>query len=53
LAKKCNIKVLIPCHYDLFAFNTADVNQFIQAAKKSEQKYCVLELGGKFSSSEI
>lgn len=53
LAKKCNIKVLIPCHYDLFAFNTADINQFIQAAKNSEQQYCVLELGGKFSSSEI
>jgi L-ascorbate metabolism protein UlaG (beta-lactamase superfamily) len=53
LGKKCHIPVVIPCHYDLFAFNTADVNQFISIAKRSYQGYCVLELGGKFSSYEI
>lgn len=53
LGKKCHIPVVIPCHYDLFAFNTADVNQFISIAKRSSQGYCVLELGGKFSSYEI
>lgn len=53
LGKKCHIPIVIPCHYDLFAFNTADVNQFISIAKRSSQGYCVLELGGKFSSFEI
>ncbi|GDX43934.1 MBL fold metallo-hydrolase [Bacteroidota bacterium] len=53
LGKKCHIPLVIPCHYDLFAFNTADVNQFISIAKRSSQGYCVLELGGKFSSYEI
>ncbi len=53
LGKKCHIPIVIPCHYDLFAFNTADVNQFISIAKRSSQGYCVLELGGKFSSYEI
>lgn len=53
LAKRCNINVLIPCHYDLFEFNTSDVNEFVEIANKHGQKYCVLELGGKFSSDEI
>ena len=53
LSKRCNIDVAIPCHYDLFEFNTADVNEFIHAANKMEQRICVLELGGKFSSFEI
>ena len=53
LGKKCNIPVVIPCHYDLFGFNTADVNEFIAEAKKSSQGYCVLELGGRISSNEI
>ncbi|MEY2835635.1 MAG: hypothetical protein RLZZ557_1297, partial [Bacteroidota bacterium] len=33
LAKACDIPLVIPCHYDLFAFNTADVNHFISKAK--------------------
>jgi L-ascorbate metabolism protein UlaG (beta-lactamase superfamily) len=53
LGKKCNIPVVIPCHYDLFAFNTADVNEFIAEAQQSSQGYCVLQLGGRFSSNEI
>ena len=52
LAKKTNIPILIPCHYDLFEFNTVDVNGFIETARKENQGYCVLDLGGKFSSNE-
>jgi L-ascorbate metabolism protein UlaG (beta-lactamase superfamily) len=53
LAKACDIPLVIPCHYDLFAFNTADVNHFISKAKLAKQNYCVLDLGGKFSSREL
>jgi L-ascorbate metabolism protein UlaG (beta-lactamase superfamily) len=53
LAKECNIPFLIPCHYDLFEFNTADVNEFIQLSKESEQKILVLDLGGKFCVREL
>jgi L-ascorbate metabolism protein UlaG (beta-lactamase superfamily) len=53
LGKKCNMPVVIPCHYDLFAFNTADVNEFMTIANKSDQRHRVMELGGKFSSHEI
>lgn len=53
LAKNCGIPCVVPCHYDLFAFNTADVNEFIQMGKDVEQKILVLDLGGKFSSNEL
>jgi L-ascorbate metabolism protein UlaG (beta-lactamase superfamily) len=53
LALQCDIPMVIPCHYDLFAFNTADVNEFISLATKRKQKICVLEIGGKISSTEL
>jgi len=53
LAKSCNIPYVIPCHYDLFAFNTADVNEFTNIAKTKQQGYLVLNLGGKWSSKEL
>jgi L-ascorbate metabolism protein UlaG (beta-lactamase superfamily) len=53
LAKKCGIPYVVPCHYDLFAFNTADVNAFISIAREMAQPYLVLDLGGKISSREL
>jgi L-ascorbate metabolism protein UlaG (beta-lactamase superfamily) len=53
LAKSCNIPYVIPCHYDLFAFNTADVNEFINIAKAKQQGYVVLNLGGKWTGKEL
>jgi L-ascorbate metabolism protein UlaG (beta-lactamase superfamily) len=53
LAKSCNIPYVIPCHYDLFAFNTADVNEFINIAKAKQQGYVVLNLGGKWTGNEL
>jgi L-ascorbate metabolism protein UlaG (beta-lactamase superfamily) len=53
LAKSCNIPYVIPCHYDLFGFNTADVNEFINIAKAKQQGYVVLNLGGKWTGKEL
>jgi L-ascorbate metabolism protein UlaG (beta-lactamase superfamily) len=53
LAKSCKIPMIVPCHYDLFAFNTADVNEFISFAKSAEQPYLVLGLGGKLCGKEL
>jgi L-ascorbate metabolism protein UlaG (beta-lactamase superfamily) len=53
LAKSCGIPMIIPCHYDLFAFNTADVNEFVSLAKSAEQPYLVLGLGGKLCGNEL
>lgn len=53
LGLACKIPYIIPCHYDLFAFNTADVNEFIAIAKAKQQGYLVLDLGGKCNGKEI
>jgi L-ascorbate metabolism protein UlaG (beta-lactamase superfamily) len=53
LAKSCNTPYVIPCHYDLFAFNTADVHEFINIAKAKQQGYVVLNLGGKWTGKEL
>jgi len=53
LAKNIGNTIVIPCHYDLFEFNTADINYFIETAISESQDYCVLDLGGKFSSNEL
>lgn len=49
LAKLLGVKTLIPCHYDMFSFNTADVNGFVNEAEANEQAYRVLKGGECFS----
>lgn len=49
LGKAIGAKLVIPCHYDMFSFNTADVNDFIKEAGKQGQSYVVLKGGQKFS----
>lgn len=50
LGKAIKAKWVIPCHYDLFEFNTADVNEFIAEATKINQPYRVLKGGEKFTN---
>jgi len=42
LGKAIGAGCVIPCHYDMFTFNTADVNEFVKEADKLNQKYKVL-----------
>ena len=51
LGKAINAKYVIPCHYDLFGFNTADPNEFAAASEKINQPYKILRGGEKFSYS--
>jgi L-ascorbate metabolism protein UlaG (beta-lactamase superfamily) len=54
LAKDIGAKIVIPCHYDMFEFNTADPkDEFIPECERIGQAYRVLQLGERFSSSEI
>jgi L-ascorbate metabolism protein UlaG (beta-lactamase superfamily) len=54
LAKDVGARLVIPCHYDLFAFNTADPNdEFVPECERLGQPYRVLKLGERFTSSEI
>ena len=49
LGKAINAKKVIPCHYDMFTFNTADVNDFVTEAEKIDQPYKVLKEGKRFT----
>lgn len=51
LGKAIGAKCVIPCHYDLFTFNTADVNEFVQEAEKINQPYKVLQHGEGYESN--
>ena len=52
LAKAINAKCVIPCHYDMFTFNTADVNDFINESEKINQFYFILKGGEHFKYSK-
>jgi L-ascorbate metabolism protein UlaG (beta-lactamase superfamily) len=52
LAKAINAKYVIPCHYDMFTFNTTDVNDFINESEKKHQLYFVLKGGEHFKYSK-
>lgn len=49
LGKATHAKMVIPCHYDMFTFNTADVNEFAKEAKAISQPYRILKGGEKFT----
>ena len=51
LGKAINAKCVIPCHYDMFEFNTADVNDFIIQAQKIKQPFAVLKGGQLFTGN--
>lgn len=48
LSKAIGVKLVIPCHYNMFTFNTADVNEFIEEAENTGQAYKVLQGGEIF-----
>jgi L-ascorbate metabolism protein UlaG (beta-lactamase superfamily) len=54
LAREIGAKVVIPCHYDMFEFNTADpYAEFVPECERLGQKYRVLRLGERWSSDEL
>jgi L-ascorbate metabolism protein UlaG (beta-lactamase superfamily) len=50
LGKAINAQFVIPCHYDMFTFNTADVKEFAKEAEKINQPYKILKGGERFES---
>jgi L-ascorbate metabolism protein UlaG (beta-lactamase superfamily) len=49
LGKKIGAKWVIPHHYDMFAFNTANVADFVREAERLGQGYEVLRIGERLS----
>ena len=50
LARRMGAGVAIPCHYEMFAFNTADPSEFREAAAAYGQPCAILKVGGRYES---
>lgn len=48
LAKAIGARWAIPCHYDMFAFNTASPESFTTACARLQQSYTVLRAGERW-----
>lgn len=53
LGKQVGAGMVIPCHYDMFTFNTADPALFAGHAEALHQPYHVMQHGGHFSSAIV
>lgn len=49
LAKEINAKFALPCHYDMFTFNTATPDEFVNECERLKQPYRVLLAGERLS----
>ena len=48
LAQAVGVPLVIPNHYDMFAFNTADVSEFVVLARAQDVPFRVLHCGERF-----
>ena len=53
LGRDIGARTVIPCHYDMFTFNTADPADFAAAARAIGQPYHIMELGGWWDSTQL
>ena len=51
LAKHVGMGVVVPCHYDMFAFNTVAPTDFVRCAREIGQPHRVLQLGERLDLS--
>jgi L-ascorbate metabolism protein UlaG (beta-lactamase superfamily) len=50
LAKEIGARLVIPCHFEMFEFNTAAPDEFTSTAAAIGQPYRVLRCGERWSS---
>ncbi len=48
LGKDIGARVVIPCHYDMFEFNTASPDEFVAECQQLRQPFRVLQCGERF-----
>jgi L-ascorbate metabolism protein UlaG (beta-lactamase superfamily) len=53
LAKAMGARLAIPCHYEMFAFNTASPDEFIRVTESIGQAYRVLRCGERWESTGL
>lgn len=49
LGKATHAGLVIPCHYEMFEFNSVSPEEFVQAAEDLGQRYCLLKCGERLS----
>ena len=53
LAKDVGARLVIPCHYEMFEFNTASPDEFSATAQRLNQRHRILRCGERWSSAEL
>jgi L-ascorbate metabolism protein UlaG (beta-lactamase superfamily) len=53
LGKQIGARTVIPCHYEMFEFNTADPEDFEEACKKIGQSNHILHCGERWESTAL
>ncbi|MBI2925643.1 MAG: MBL fold metallo-hydrolase [Verrucomicrobia bacterium] len=53
LAKEIGARCAIPCHYEMFEFNTATPDEFVAECQRLGQRHAVLRCGGQWSSAGL
>ncbi len=53
LGRDIRARMVIPCHYDMFEFNTADPRDFANACDRLGVNGCILQQGERWSSSRL
>jgi L-ascorbate metabolism protein UlaG (beta-lactamase superfamily) len=53
LARDIGAQVAIPCHYEMFTFNTADPATFVDACRAVDQRAAVLRCGEQWCSDRL
>ena len=53
LGRDINARCVIPCHYEMFEFNTADPQTFVDAAQEFRVRHSVIRAGERWSSRRL
>jgi L-ascorbate metabolism protein UlaG (beta-lactamase superfamily) len=53
LAHAAGIRLVIPCHYEMFEFNTASPDEFVTHAGRLGQSYRILACGERWESAAL
>jgi L-ascorbate metabolism protein UlaG (beta-lactamase superfamily) len=53
LAHAIGADVAIPCHYDMFEFNTASPAEFVAECQRLHQHYSILQNGERWSAAKV
>jgi L-ascorbate metabolism protein UlaG (beta-lactamase superfamily) len=51
LARKIGARIVIPCHYEMFEFNTVQPDEFVEVARRLGQPYQILRCGERWEST--